>query len=242
MSAPGYYKTNYRAFSVRDVVRMRGWLRLPLTYWITRFKKPNPAGWMPETWAELECKEEELSAEFFQAAEPYRQAFKRLGFSEVGFKKLKRVMSRLHRDSGGINFLDGGGRHYAQLRYVKLHVPAPINRDRKTVVVSFTAVLGEKTVSYTNEKKTWFGPVPNHETVRVASDDVAVIHQAFVEHLKRQKEEPRSFPDLQLLQSWFDSDKREVFEHRVRRGYFIRMSDDEVAAVRGKMPPVLPNR
>ena len=239
MSTPGYYKSNYRALSVWDVVRRWGWRRLPLYYRITRSKKPSPAGWMPETWAEMECKEEELSAEFFHVAEPYRQAFKPLGFSEVGFKKLKRVLNPLHRYSGGINFLDGSRRHYAQLRYVKLYAPPPINRDRKTVVVSFTAVFREKTVSYANKTRSPFEAVENHEVFGVATDDVAVIYQRFADHLKRQKEEPRSFPDLQSLQSWFDSDKREVFEQRVRRGYFIPMTDAEVAALRGKLPPVL---
>ena len=123
MCEPGYYKTNYRALSLRDVARRWGWLRLPLYYRITRSKKPTPAGWLPETWAALECKEEELSAEFFRAVEPYREGLRRLGFSELGFRRLKRVLNPLHREAGGINLLDGSRRHFAQIRYVKLHVP-----------------------------------------------------------------------------------------------------------------------
>ena len=241
MCEPGYYKTNYRALSLRDVARRWGWLRLPLYYRITRSKKPTPAGWLPETWAELECKEEELSAELIQAVEPYRQAFKRLGLSEVGFEKAKRTLIPSHREAGAINFLDSSRRHFGQIIYIHLHAPPPISRERKRVMVSFTAVFPERTLSYTNKPKTAFGEVPNHEAVRIRSDDAANIYDTFVGHLKRQKEEPRSFPDLQSLKSWFDLNKVETLKDRVRRNYFIRMTDDEVAAVQGKAPPVLPN-
>jgi len=214
---------------------------LPLNYLITRFKKPSAGAWMPQTWAELECKETDLSAECLQAISSPREAFKRLGYTEVGFKKLKRVLSPLYRDDGGINFLDSSRRHFGQLLYVKMHAPPPISTDRKQVSIAFTSVFPDSIVSYTNNTKSPFGPVPKHETLGVPSADVADIYRRFVEHLKREKEDPRSFPDLQSLQSWFDSDGVEVFEYRVRRGYFIRMTDDEVAAVRCKLPPVLPN-
>ena len=241
MCAPGYYKSNYRALSIRGLARMRGWLRiaLPLTYLISRFKKPTAASWMPQTWAELECTEQELSAEFFQAVEPYREALKRLGFTELGFKKVKRVLNPLNRETGGITFLDSSRRHFAQLLYVKIHVPPPISKDRKKTTITFTAVFREKTLSYTNNTTTPFDSVPTHEVVRISSEDAASIYQRFVERLKRHKEEPRSFPDLQSLQTWFDSQATEVFKYRVQKGYFIRMTDDEVAAVQGKMPPVI---
>ena len=55
---PGYYKVSFRA-------------RPKLT-------KSIPAGWMPSTWAELECAEQELSEAFCKAAAPHREKLKQL--------------------------------------------------------------------------------------------------------------------------------------------------------------------
>jgi hypothetical protein len=242
MYSPDYYKTSYRALSLRGVARMRGILSLPLVYLITRFKKPTPTAWMPQTWADLECGERELSERFFHATSLHRGAFKRLGFTELGFKKLKRVLNPNHRDGGGINYLDSSRCHYGQVIYNRLHVPPPVSTDREHVVIAFTAAFREGVLSYTNKAKTPFDSVPRHTVVRLQSDDTAALYQRFVEHLKQLNEPPRCFPDLPSLQAWFDSDAMEVFEYRVRQRLFIRMSDDEAAAALRKLPPPLPGR
>jgi len=220
---------------------MRGVLRAPLAYLITRCKRPTATAWMPQTWADLECREQELSERFFQAISPHREAFQRLGFTELGFKKLKRVLNPNHRDDGGINYLDNTRCHFGQLIYNRSHVPPPVSTEREQVVIAFTAVFERGTLSFTNNTKTPLGSVPHHDVVRILSCDEAVIYQRFVEHLKCYNEQPRCFPNLQSLQNWFDANATEVFEYRVRRGLFIRMSDDEVAAARRKLPPPLPN-
>jgi len=120
MCDPGYYSTNSRALSLSELVRMRGWLCLPLTYLISRFKNPTSATWMPQMWADLECAERELSPGFVRAATACRASLRNLGFDEVGFKKLKRVLNPNHRDDGGINFLDRTHSHYGQLIYNKV--------------------------------------------------------------------------------------------------------------------------
>src|ERR1041384_6676427 len=102
MITPGYYKVNYRALSMGGVARMRGLLRLPLAYLITRLKQPTATTWMPTLWAELECPRRALSEQFWAATARQRQTFASLGFSELGFKKLKRILNPLHRDNGGI--------------------------------------------------------------------------------------------------------------------------------------------
>ena len=237
ISEAGYYQSNYRALSVKGVARMRGWLRLPLAYLITRFKAPTPAGWMPQLWADLECTEPELSPQCLVATVRHRETLRRLGFSEVGFKKLNRILNPLHRDDGGINFLDASRRHYGQLIYNRSHVPPPVNAVRERVVIAFTAVFKDEIFSYANNSNTPFDAVPRQKVVRISSNDAAQIYQRFVDDLKRRNEEPLHFSDLESLRNWFDSNAIEVFNHRVRKRLFIRMSDKEVAIARQKLPP-----
>jgi len=240
MSDPGYYKSNFRALTLREVARMQGWMRMPLAYLITRFKAPSPAGWMPQTWTELECTEAELSPRFLQAADAQRQVFRQLGFAEVGFKTIRRILNPHHRDSGGINFLGGDGRHFGQLVYTRVHAPPPINTDREQIVVAFTAAFGKDTLSCTNNCKTVFDSVPHHAVQRLASEDPAFLYRHFVEAVQRRRAEPRRFEDLPALRQWFDSDAAAVFQHRVRRKLFIRMNDEEVAKASRRLPPPLP--
>ena len=89
MSTPGYYKTSYRALSWRGLVRARGLLRLPLAYLITRFKQPAPGGWMPQTWADLECSKQDLSERFWQATARPREDFASLGSPSLALKRLE---------------------------------------------------------------------------------------------------------------------------------------------------------
>jgi hypothetical protein len=232
MCNPGYYKSNYRALTLRELARMQGLVRLPLTYLITRFKSPTPAGWMPHMWADLECAEHELSPDFFRAVARYRGTIRNLGFSDVGFKKLKHILNPNHRDDGGINFLDGSHSHFGQLIYNKSHVPPPIDRDREQVIVAFTAVFETGTLIFTNNTRTAFDSPPQHTVVRIASDDVARIYRHFVDAVQTYHEPPRRFRDQQALRAWFDSNAVEIFTSRVRRGLFVPMSDEEVAEAR----------
>jgi len=178
---------------------MRGLLRLPLTYLITRFKTPTPAGWMPQMWADLDCAEQELSSGFVRATTGCRESLCNLGFNEVGFKKLKCILNPNHRDDGGINLLDRSRCHFGQLIYNKSHAPPPINRDREQVIVAFTAVFEEGTLNYTNNAKTAFDSVPHHAVVRIASNDVAHIYRRFVDAVQGHKEPPLRFANQKAL-------------------------------------------
>ena len=240
-SAPGFYKTSYSAISWRGLARVRGLLRLPLVYLITRFKQPDPGNWMPQMWADLECSKQDLSARFWEATVRHRQDFARLGFSELGLKKNRKSLNPVLRDNGGVNYLDKSRLHFGQLIYAKAYAAAPINAERESITFAFTAVFQCQNLSYTNSKGL-FEVVPRYEVVRVPSGDVHSIYSKFKEHLARLAEPPRHFPDDDSLRSWFDANQREVFEHRVRTGLFIKMTDAEVEAARRKLPPPLPNR
>jgi hypothetical protein len=239
MSTPGYYKTNSRALSLAGMVRAVGFIRLPLAWLLFRLKPPTSTSWMPALWADLECTKQDLSTQFWQRTQLHRGEFARLGFVEVAVKKLRKILNPMHRDNGGINYLDSSRTHFAQLMYNKVRAPAPINNDRERITIAFTAVFETGTLSYTNNKSPFDG-TPEREIVRVASDDVASMCRNFQAHVARRGEVPRSFPDDDSLRQWFDSNQLRFFEDQVRRGVFVRMTDAEVEAARRKLPPPLP--
>ena len=216
--SPGYYKVNA---TPEDSTQ--------------RFLKSYPSAWMPGIWAELECREHDLSQEFAKATAAARNQFIALGFKEVGFKKHKRVLNPNFRDSGGVTYLDASRSQIGQLVYNKSTLSSSGNQEHETIVVSFTTVFANKKFSCANAK-TPFKPLPHHEVVQVESNDVAFIYQNFVEHLKEHHEKPQLFPDEKSVQIQFDQNARKVFEARVRQGWFVKMSDYEVAMAQRKLP------
>jgi hypothetical protein len=211
---PGYYKVSFRSNP--------------------KLKRSIPSGWMPGTWAELECPEQELSEAFHKATAPYREKLKQLGFVEQGFKKLKRVLSAVHRDNGGINYLDGSRCQFGQLIYNRSFIRSQ-QAEREHVIIAFTAVFQNEILSCTNRNTPSDDVLPNHKVIRVESDDVVFLHQKFVEQLSQRADQPRRFNDLPALQNWFDAHKIEIFEDKVRRGLWVRMSDYEVEKARREL-------
>ena len=238
MYTPGYYTTNYRALSLRELVRMGGLLRLPFTYLSTRSMRPCNAAWMPGLWADIECKSEDLSEHFWHATAPYRQEFGRLGFTECGFSKITRHLNPNYRDNGGITYLDQSRCHFGLLLYIKVHVPPPINTDREQITVAFTVVFEQGSSSYTNNKNA-FDPLSHQRVVRLSSADPTPMYQRLLQDVSRRANPPRPFPDLESVRSWFDEQQMEAFQERTRRGLFLRMSDEEIEVARRKLPPPL---
>jgi len=210
---PGYYKISFRAHP--------------------KLTKSIPSAWMPSTWAELECPEQELSEAFRKATASHREKFKQLGFVEQGFKKLKRVLNPNARDMGGINYLDGSRSHFGQIIYNRAYMPS-LQSEKETVVIAFTAIFQNEVFSCTNHVD-FLEPVPNQNVLRLKSDDAGYIHEQFMDHLKQCTDSPRHFPNLQSIQEWFDSNALATFEFRVRRGAWVRMSDFEVEKARREL-------
>jgi hypothetical protein len=202
-----------------------------------RFKKPIPSTWMPQTWADLSCAEQELSSDFFRAVAGYREQFKQLGFTELNFKKIKNVLNPHARENGGINYRAPDGACFGQIIYNRAHLPPPVDKDREQIIIAFTAIFPDGNLSCTNNLSTALEPPPKHKVIRMDTKDVAALHKQFVIELARRSDAPRHFSDLASLQSWFDSNARETFEFHVRQGVWVRMSDYEVEIARKQLPP-----
>ena len=233
MSAPGYYKTNYRALRFRELVRMHGLPGAFKAYLICRFKRADNGGWMPSLWADTECRQEDLSEYIWQATKPHRLNFEQLGFNVCGFLKVTKSLNPMLRDSGGVTYLDPTRRYFGQLLYHRLYIPSS-GRELNTVVIAFTAAFEDGCLSCTNAKKA-FDPPSDSQVIRLNACDVLFMHQQFLQQLRQRQETPQEFPSLESLRRWFDSRQIKSFEERVQRRLFIPMTWPEVEVAKRRL-------
>jgi hypothetical protein len=240
MPTPGYYKTNTRAANIRELIRMRGLLQLPLTFIFTKFVvRPTGGVWMPSLCAETDCAADELTPEFWRATERHRAVFERLGFKLCFHSKLKRNLIASSLDNGAATYLHSNQSHVATLVYAKHQLPPPLNKIREHVTVAFIVAYENNSVAFTGTKA-HFDPIPGHKTVLVKNSDPSVVHDRFLSHVQRKPEAPRTFNDCNALRAWTDENRIKSFEARVARGLFVRMTDEEVEQAQRKMSRVKP--
>ncbi len=210
---------------------LREWLK-------TRFKPMSKGGpWMPGLWAECECKTKDLSPDFWQATKPHRADFENLGFKQCRLRKPPTTLQPFIHESGSIFYLDPTRCYFGQLLRVNGYDSAKgigINK----ITIAFTAVYEDGSVSCTNNKRT-FDPVDPGTIIRLNSYNVTEIYQRFQEELKRRRDTPRAFPDIESLRQWFDTRQIKNFKDWVERRLFIQMTESEIAAARAALsaPP-----
>ena len=238
MFTPDFYKTDHRKLTVRELIRWWGLWRLPRMYLATR-KPPAIAGfWMPALWADLECPEAELSTRFWAVTTRHRATFGQLGFASCGCARIKPALNLqpLYRDDGKITYVGRDRTCIGGMFYSRFWTPAPINREQEQVVIWFTSVFDKAIVSCTNSRRS-FDPVKGEKGARVSTDDPALVHAKLISLCRSQKGSPRTFADEPSIRDWFDGYVTRTFQSRASRGLFVKMTEDEIAEARSRMPP-----
>jgi hypothetical protein len=238
MHLPGYYATNPKALRIRELIRMFGWRQLPVMYFCSRSMPLGSPSWMPGLWGDGECTRNDLSKRFWEITLEEREEFHRLGFTECGFFKVTRHLNPTYQDSGSIKYLDESRIYFAQLLYARVRAQAPIGTDREEIVTAFTVAFDKGNLSYTNGKNS-FNPHPDQRVVRLPKCKIEPMHRLLREYIRRKSIEPKKFQDLEHLKKWFNENQEKVFQERVQRGLFLRLNDEQVEAVRRRMPPPL---
>jgi hypothetical protein len=202
-------------------------------YLQTRFKHPDHGGWMPGLWADLECRQEDLSEYIWQATKPHRLDLEKLGFTVCRYLKPTKSLNPNLRDSGGISYLDSTRRFFAQVLYHRMFIPAA-GTIQNSLIITFTAVYENGTLSCTNNRKA-FAPLEDSLVIRMNSYDVGQVYHEFQSQVQRRTGQPREFPTLESLRRWFDDKQVRTFEKRVRRRLFVPMSEQQVQAAKNRL-------
>lgn len=242
MYPAGFYRTNLRAISLKEMMGRYGILRLPIVYFFTRFGRiKSPGYWMPQLRADLECDQQALSEQFWQRTAKHREAMEKLGFVGCGFSRLKDEfnLNPLNTDNGKVIYIHKNKAHIALVIYHKTRVPEPVNKDKEVTVAVFTAAYPIGSLSCSNARG-GFEPNPDEQVIRIRTGDVFALYDTFLNALKRKPEQPLTFSTPVQMQQLFDERLIKRFENRVARGLFVKMTDEEIAEARRKKPPPLP--
>lgn len=192
-----------------------------------------PGVWMPGLWSELECRPEDLSADFWAATKPHRQDLEKLGFTICGYLKNTRSLNPLVIEAGGIRYLHSNRRHLGQLLYTRTKFTGQ-TAAKHEIVISFTAAFEDGTLSCNNHIKA-FDTAENETVIRLASYDAQFIYKQFLEHVQKKNQTPRQFPDVESLRQWSEARHIQSFEERVNRGLFVRMTEQEVIDAKARL-------
>lgn len=239
---PGFYRTNARAVSIKELIRWFGIWRLPLVYLAARFGPRQTTGhWMPQLWKDLECEQRELSDEFWQRTHQHRDAMEKLGFICAGLSKFRTTLNLTPNvlETGRISYLHKNNSYIGIILYRKSSVPGPVYKTRDLMIIAFTAVFKDRSLSVTNNKLI-FEPDEDQKVVRILKDDASLLYDEFLKAVQREPEQPVVFSDHEQLRQWYDSRQIKSFEMRVKRGLFVKMTDLEIEQARRKIPPPLP--
>jgi len=244
MYFPGFYKVNPKAISIKELIRRHGIWRFPILYFLTRFRRIESAGhWMPQLWADLECDRQALSEQFWQRTTKQREAIEKLGFVSCGFSRLKNELSlnRLNVDNGKVTYIHKNNIHISLVLYHKTRIPEPVNKEKEEIVVAFSAAFPIGSLSCSNARG-GFEPNPDEQVTRNYTDDVFALYETFLNALKQKSAQPLTFSTPEQMRQLFDERLIKRFENRVKRGLFVKMTDEEIAEARRKIPPPLPKQ
>ena len=230
MSPPGYYKVNYRALRLKELIRWYGLGRGIRSDIDARSLRSTGGNWMPALWKDTECERSALSNEFWGRTKHYRLAMEKLGFAECGCSKSTKSLYEQFEEAGSVCYLDPSKRYVSRVIYLRHRAHADGSQPA-VMFVSFTAVLAGGNLTFTNRKR-GFDPIETDEVVRVQSCDVESIHQLFIKRVHEQEEKPRQFSDIESLRAALDAHVVQRFEERVRRRLFVPMTEQEVAKAR----------
>jgi hypothetical protein len=244
MHSGGFFKVSAKAISAKELIRRFGIWRFPVLFLVARFARvPSVIHWMPQLWADLECDQQMLPEEFWPKTARHREAVEKMGFVPFGYSRLKDEFninpSRV--DNGKISYLHKNNSHVAAILYHKSRVPTAVNKGKEAIAVTFTAAFSSGSLSVTNSLS-GFETDSDQEVVRIYTDDACALYDKFLNSLKRRPEQPMVFSGPKELQQLGDERQIKRFEARVRSGVLVKMTDEEIAQARRKIPPPLPKK
>src|SRR4051812_12670497 len=116
MAEPGFYRTDYSALRIRELLRAHGVLKLPIMFILTRFvMRPTGGMWMPSLSSDVACPVEELPLELMAETELQRKAIESLGFVPCWYAKLRRNLNPMFLENGSVTYLHSGGSYIASI-------------------------------------------------------------------------------------------------------------------------------
>lgn len=144
--------------------------------------------------------------------------------------------------TGGISYAVEGLHSSRQILAKVIYV---FFKTRESFVLALYSGYPDGTILATTNKKRDFTPPPRHVVQRKLGADaqfLLALHQRKMTELAA-RHPPLTFNDLAAIAAFDDQALRESYDHKIRRGVWVEMTEAEVAALRAqKLPPPPPPR
>jgi len=232
---PGYYAIDAGVLNVRELVRLRGLLRLPLALMARGLTRPAGRIWMPCPLIEIGCRPEELSPRFQQLTATHRADLAALGFEVCYAARMRPEDAPENLDNGTLIYLDAARSQMAFIAFVqrKASIGAPIDEWQ---VLSFVARVGAE-VLVAADKREGFDPPPGTRVVVARGAAAPALHRRFAAELARAPDPPQAFADKAELLAWQQAREVDAVRRGVARGLYVRLGGREIGSLRRAPEP-----
>jgi hypothetical protein len=232
-----YYKTDSRKISFREYWHvgrgrsfLKGWLNK-----ILRRPMTLPQGIPePQPFRDKIIDRDSIPAPILERFDKAEKELRQLGFDQFWFYGIKNSLT------GGIS------RGLAALHSSKIAIGNVIYvsvKTRESQVVLFSSDLADGMILLTTNKKRDFDPTPGFFSERRLGASAAVLWGLHQKRLAAslQGNPPKILASFEQVAALEDKKVRKIFDEKLRRGVWVEMTDNEVAALRAKRTAVTGN-
>jgi hypothetical protein len=222
----GVYRLNFRGLSVAECLRFGGMSRFPLALLLKVFGKKGARQWIPPDEAEEICPADELSPDALAAMEPHRDPLQRLGYSTGIYTKAIENYDENIKDVGGYLTLHEDGRKFIFLAYVL----QKLGDNFKKVLTLYGGILFEngKSISVFNHKN-YLDDGGRSKKIYIKNATPEKIDSWLSDQLVISGDKVLQFASVEDLKRILNEREREVFEQKIERGLFQKITDIEKA-------------
>jgi hypothetical protein len=219
----GVYQLQLSALTRRECYRLTG--GNSLATWLRSVKDSGAYVWLPpDEWATV-CDRSALSDHVRDELEAKAELLHRFGYCRGMYMKARFELNDRDKDSGGYFALHDDG-----LRHQYVHVEVS-DRPEQTVLLRGT-LLWSSGGSLTLSNHALYPDMPlRHRIVERLGASVNEIDQRLCYHLSRSQQKAMFLASLDQFRAAADAMQRDIWHSHVDRGLYVKVSDEEEAAV-----------
>jgi hypothetical protein len=232
-TAPAYYWLLPERFSEAEFLRFFGPVEGRVAWRLNRagVRRPNIVGgwWLPVRHADRATDEERLTPECRAVLRPHVEELTAAGFGAPSFTADRVDLVHPVVDDGTCWLLHGTGRYFAAVRYTRRWLDSSARPEDVTVTAG--AFLGSGRCVEVITDTRYLDPAPGDS---VYPSTGAALLEALQAHLARDfaGEELLMLASADDLHQRRDARNAAAFAHRLGRGYYRPMTDEEVSWAR----------
>lgn len=236
-----HYRLNLNRLSLGESVRHSSGVGRGILVWVLgRFGLLGSSDAGPQYMAgfdELDVEPTRLSDRCRELLRPLRDAFQGAGFEPVAYSQIPASADPSLLDCGSCHLLHRTGEAFSFIAHVNKLAPPRYDRSEALTVVSVTSPFASGRTITVTTSRAYLDPLPGSRVhvLKGAAPAALVQHLDARTRSARVAERPLRITTRAQLAAFVDAQQDKATQARVRRGLFVEMRPDEVAAARARI-------